>query len=301
MISAFLSKLRVLLAKRESVYGINRRNVELVYAHNQRGDYPTADDKDLCKRMLAECGVPIPRTLHVCANLYEAHLAVDSLDVYDDFVIKPANSSGGNGIIVIKRRNPNGTWEGSGGKSYTKTALQRHIANIVFGAFSNDEADKAIIEERVNFHPILQELSGGGGDLRVLVLKGIPFQAMLRLPTTASGGRANLHQGAIGVAVDIDSGKTGQAQISGRNLEIHPDTGNQLSGIQLPHWVRVLETAKAAAAAMPLGYLGVDILMEATRGPLVVEVNARPGLEIQNVNNCGIGSAMEKGIRVATT
>ena len=41
--------------------------------------------------------------------------------------------------------------------------------------------------------------------------------------------------------------------------------------------------------------------MEATRGPLVVEVNARPGLEIQNVNNCGIGSAMEKGIRVPTT
>jgi alpha-L-glutamate ligase-like protein len=299
MMAALTQKLRTLLRRRETVFGINRRNVELVYAHNRRGDYPKADDKALCKRLLEARGVPIPRTIHMCSNLYDAHTALKVLESHDEFVLKPANSSGGNGIIVIKGRTSDGSWLGSGDKCFTRAALERHIANIVFGAFSGDQADKAIIEERVNFHPILQELSGGGGDLRVLALRGRPFQAMLRLPTNASGGRANLHQGAIGVAVDIETGTTGQAKIAGRTLSTHPDTGCTLTGVQLPHWDEVLETARAAAAAMPLGYLGIDILMAVDRGPLVVEVNARPGLEIQNVNGIGIGGALQETFGVA--
>ncbi|HBZ98517.1 MAG TPA: alpha-L-glutamate ligase-like protein, partial [Pseudomonas sp.] len=38
-------------------------------------------------------------------------------------------------------------------------------------------------------------------DIRIIVLMGYPIMAMLRLPTRQSGGKANLHQGAIGVGV----------------------------------------------------------------------------------------------------
>ncbi len=292
MIAAFWRQWRKLLGNRTPVYGINRRNVELVYAHNERGDYPMADDKVLCKEVLEKHGVPIPRSIVTCSSLYETHSVFEALAEVEAFVVKPANSSGGNGIVVIKGRKNKEVWRGPGGSDFSRTDLERHVANIVFGAFSNDQADKAIVEELIHFHPVLQELSGGGGDLRVLTLKGRPFQAMLRLPTEDSGGRANLHQGAIGVAVNLTTGVTGQAQIAGQVVKLHPDTGLTLSGVQLPHWEKVLETTRAAAKAMPLGYLGIDILMCHERGPLVVEVNARPGLEIQNVNGLGIGLAI---------
>jgi alpha-L-glutamate ligase-like protein len=234
----------------------------------------------------------MPATLHLVSSLYQVRGAAARLSKHESFVLKPANSSGGNGILVLKERSEHGGWIGPGDGHYGRVAIERHLANIVFGAFSNDEADKAIVEEKVDFHPLLEELSGGGGDLRILTLKGSPFLAMLRLPTAASGGRANLHQGALGVAVDIETGVTGKTLSAGEPIDKHPDTGRHLAGIQLPHWQEALETARRAAAAMPLGYLGVDILMERTRGPLVVEVNARPGLEIQNVNGSGLGEAI---------
>ena len=44
--------------------------------------------------------------------------------------------------------------------------------------------------------------------------------AMLRLPTKASGGRANLHQGAIGAGVDLVTGVTHHAVLKNRKASI---------------------------------------------------------------------------------
>jgi len=54
----------------------------------------------------------------------------------------------------------------------------------------------------------------------------------------------------------------------------------------------LLSLAKPSYRAIPLGYLGVDICIDAERGPLVLEVNARPGLEIQNIKNRGIADLL---------
>ncbi|HVH05055.1 MAG TPA: hypothetical protein VNE71_03540, partial [Myxococcota bacterium] len=54
---------RRILAQRGDVVGMNRRNVELVYPHNPRRYYPSADDKLLAKRLLREHGVPVPETV----------------------------------------------------------------------------------------------------------------------------------------------------------------------------------------------------------------------------------------------
>ena len=37
-----------------------------------------------------------------------------------------------------------------------------------------------------------------------------------------------------------------------------------------------------------LGYVGVDLMIDARKGPLLVEMNARPGLAIQIANGCGL-------------
>ncbi len=63
----------------------------------------------------------------------------------------------------------------------------------------------------------------------------------------------------------------------------------------MPSWDGVKDVARRAAAAVPLGYLGCDVVVDEHRGPLILEINARPGLEIQNVHGYGLGRAIRGG------
>jgi D-alanine-D-alanine ligase-like ATP-grasp enzyme len=42
-----------------------------------------------------------------------------------------------------------------------------------------------------------------------------------------------------------------------------------------------------------LGYLGVDIVLDRDKGPLLLELNARPGLSIQIANGAGLVPRLE--------
>jgi glutathione synthase/RimK-type ligase-like ATP-grasp enzyme len=116
--------------------------------------------------------------------------------------------------------------------------------------------------------------------------------SMTRVPTKQSDGKANLHQGALGIAIDIASGVTTHAQFLGQSIDRHPDSGIALLGRTLPFWPEVLALAVRAAQAVPLKYLGVDISISPA-GPLLLEINVRPGLEIQNVNKRGMLGMLE--------
>jgi alpha-L-glutamate ligase-like protein len=111
---------------------------------------------------------------------------------------------------------------------------------------------------------------------------------MLRLPTRASNGRANLHQGGIGTGVDLDSGLTNHAVQHNRFVERHPDSGAPVVGVRVPFWRQVLEMSQKVAEAVGLGYIGVDIVVDAEHGPMLLEANARPGLAIQIANARGL-------------
>ena len=274
------------------VVGINRRNVELVYAHNTRVNYRFADDKLLTKQCLQAGAVPVPETLYACEHMRSVEDMLDALEERSEFVVKPASSSGGNGIIVLGARTQGG-WLRSSGVLVTRDALRQHLANTLYGAFSGDTADRAYAEVRVRAHALLHALfSEGLCDIRVITLHTQPLMAMLRVPTRQSDGRANLHQGALGLAVDLGKGVVTRAVHKGRAITTHPDTGQTLIGFELPSWQRVLDVARRAAGSVPLGYLGVDVVVDEAGQPLVLEVNARPGLEIQNVNARGIGAAL---------
>jgi alpha-L-glutamate ligase-like protein len=112
--------------------------------------------------------------------------------------------------------------------------------------------------------------------------------AMLRLPTRASNGRANLHQGGIGAGVDLDSGLTHHAVQHNHFIEIHPDTRLPVVGMRVPCWREVLAMSRRVAVAVGLGYIGVDIVVDESQGPLLLEANARPGLAIQIANGRGL-------------
>ncbi len=296
LLAAASARVRELLARRALVYGINRRNLALVYPNNERRSYPYADDKLLAKETFAAHGVPTPETLAVCDGLFAVPAVVEGLRRRARFVVKPANGSGGGGILVVGDWDAEREiWRKAGGGELSPLQLARHLADVVFGVHSNQLEDRAFVEARVEPHPTFAALwQDGLCDVRVIVLRGRPVMSMIRVPTAESGGRANLHQGGLGIAVDLATGRTFRAVHRGRAVERHPESGATLLGLDLPAWPEVLDAAGRAARAVPLGYLGVDVVVDRELGPLVLEVNARPGLEIQNVNGRGLGPALSR-------
>ncbi len=278
-----------------SVVGINRRNVELVYPHNARSDYPIADDKLLCKRHLRAAGVPVPKTLAVCEGLFAISSVLEQLEPHGHFVIKPATGSGGDGIMVVGDRIGGGRWRKLSGSVIDSEQITRHLANTVFGVYSKELEDRAFVEKRIVPHRVFHDLwSQGLCDLRIIMLNADPVVAMVRVPTLASAGRANLHQGGIGLAVDLRSGVTTRALHEGRVIERHPESDAQLLGLQMPEWDTMLAISRHVAQSVPLKFLGIDLVVDDGIGPMVLEINARPGLEVQNVHGFGMGHMLRK-------
>lgn len=173
--------------------------------------------------------------------------------------------------------------------------VRHHIDNILAGLFSlGGSRDVALLEYRVNPAKLLTDISyQGAPDIRIVMLHGYPVMAMLRAATKESDGRANLHQGAIGIGVDIATGKTVRAIHHGKPIMVHSDLKKDLVGIQLPDWDLMLEIAVTCAEMTGLGYLGVDLMLDEEHGPLMIEVNARPGLSIQMANGIGLMKRLE--------
>jgi hypothetical protein len=73
-----------------------------------------------------------------------------------------------------------------------------------------------------------------------------------------------------------------------------PGTKKKLNGILIPEWNRILETAVAASNAAELNFAGVDLFIHKDKGPMVVELNAAPGLSIQAANRAGLRRRLER-------
>jgi alpha-L-glutamate ligase-like protein len=118
--------------------------------------------------------------------------------------------------------------------------------------------------------------------------------AMVRLPTRASDGKANLHQGAVGAGIDMSSGETLAGVLENDVVDEHPDTGALVAGVRIPHWDFILESAARCYEVTELGYLGVDMVIDRDLGALILEMNARPGLNIQIANCTGLATRIAR-------
>ncbi len=269
------------------VLGINRRNVCHSLARNDRSLYPTVDDKLATKRLCIRAGIPVPRLLADAGLHVEARDLPAKLRGIESFVLKPARGAMGNGILVL-RADGDGFLRGE--RRYDAADLVYHAAGIISGLYSlAGHRDRVLVEERLEPHPLLLPVAPGGvPDIRVIVYRTVPVMSMMRLPTHQSGGRANLHQGAIGAGIDLLSGRTVHAVLRDRPVARHPDTGAPVVGLAVPEFERVLEIALRATDETGLGYVGADVVVDAVRGPVVLELNARPGLAIQIANRAGL-------------
>ncbi|MEM7076992.1 MAG: alpha-L-glutamate ligase-like protein [Pseudomonadota bacterium] len=273
----------------KGILGMNRRNVAYISRYNDREHFPVVDNKLTTKLVAEEHQLAVPKLLQVVRTQYEVESIEEILKDLDAFVAKPAQGSGGRGILVITNKVEDG-YQKASGDIISLGDIKRHLSNTLSGLHSlGGRTDVAFLEELVRVSPDLKSYSHEGvPDIRLIVFKGFPIMGMLRLATKASDGKANLHQGAIGVGLDIASGKAVQAVQHNQLVTHHPDTQAELRRIEIANWDQLLHLAAQCYEVTQLGYLGCDIVIDERQGPLILELNARPGLSIQIANDRGL-------------
>jgi alpha-L-glutamate ligase-like protein len=296
------------------ILGMNERNLSFIRPYNKKRAVRLADDKLATKELLIKTGISTPKLFGVIKTVKDFE-KFDWKKIPANFVIKPNRGLGGEGIIILRRSvkkerflkltMKNRKWLSSSGEEWDFDKLKSHILDILDGSFSlQGLPDTAFIERKLVAHPAFKDyIRKGIPDIRIIVFNRVPVMAMLRLPTEKSKGRANIAQGAIAAGVDISSGITTTAMTKSpyrRIIEIHPDTDQQLSGLEIPDWDKILEMSIESQIASNINYLGCDIAIDKRHGPEILELNARPGLDIQVANLEGLASRLKrvKGLKV---
>ncbi len=281
--------------RENGVLGMNDRNYSIIAKYNKRSLYTLVDDKVKTKRLANSININTPKMIGIIEHQYEVKNLLEIVKGYNTFVIKPAHGSGGKGVLVIKKHDGEKFYSASE-EVLSYNDIYQHISNTLSGLFSlGGKYDVALIEEAVIFSDVFKEFSYHGvPDVRVIVYKGYPAMVMMRLATTASGGRANLHQGAVGVGLEVETGKPLNAVMYNKPILIHPDTKADLMDLKVPFWREHLIIGALAYDMTGLGYLGADIVLDEKRGPMMLEINARPGLAIQIANGKGLKHRLQE-------
>lgn len=281
--------------KTSSILGLNARTQLFAYKYNTKRGKNIADSKIQTARILRKAAVAHPEIVKKFMDPQDV-FEFDWTSLPDKFALKPSRGMGGEGIIVVKKRLKDGGWLTTQKERIKIDDLKLHILDTLEGAYSmGNVPDVAFVQEYVGRAKAFRRWAfRGTPDIRIIVFNKVPVMAMLRLPTKESGGRANLHQGAIGVGVDIATGITTRAIWHGEQIIFKPGTERKLRGIKIPSWTAVLETAVDAQIASGLGYAGVDIVLHPEEGPMVLELNAQPGLQIQLANMEGLKKRLER-------
>lgn len=292
------------------ILGMNARNHLYQARYNPKKAKRIADSKLKTKTILRKAKLTVPKLY----RMFKTDNAVEKFDLArlpESFVVKPSQGLGGEGILVVEKAGEHlGEWLTVDGQKLSTEDLKLHLNDIISGKYSMlDLPDRAFIEERVRVHPRFQPVSvTGTPDVGVLVFNGIPVMAFLRLPTKESRGKANMFQGAVACGIDIASGVTTHGVKHTGEIKFFPGTRRKLKGIKIPRWDSVLELAVASAEATGLGYCRVDIALQPKKTksgklksqPMVLEINAQPGLKIQLANKAGLRRRLERveGLKV---
>lgn len=285
----------------------NYRISQLIQMYNRREDYPIVDNKILTAKKSLEQGVPVPENILFIESHGQLKTKLQNLSSLESsFVVKPAEGSQGGGILIVD--SITGDKDFSKAKFHTSRLgslnlyeFKHYLSGILSGLYSlKGHKDFILVQEKINnIEEFKQVTTSGIPDIRVIVLLGFPIMAMIRFPTILSGGRGNLHLGAVGCGINLKSGQIIHSVQNNRTIDNHPDTNTNLIGLQMPLWHEVLNLAARSSEIARIGYLGVDIVIDKIKGALLLEMNARPGLSIQLANQKGLRGIINKILKEA--
>lgn len=281
-----------LFSKSADILGINARNLLYLTKYNSNANKKLADDKIYSKHFMQARGIGTAK-LYVALQSLQELRNFNPQSLPKSFVIKPNRGYGGEGIIAIKDRRGE-KFIDVDDASYTWEDLCEHCMGILDGKYAiSGLRDKIIFEERLLTHNYFIKYSEKGlPDVRIIVFKYVPVIAMLRLPTPESKGKANLHLGALGLGIDIGTGKTTFGVRYNKLIKKLPN-GESVRSILIPDWNEVLLTASKTQHLTQIGYLAVDIALTKS-GIKILELNVRAGLAIQISNQVLLRRRLEK-------
>ena len=293
------------LEKSRHVLGMNARILSYMRPSNSLRAIRIADNKLLAKKILKRNGLPVLQNYAVIKEIQELK-EFDWNNLPNSFTLKPNRGLGGEGILIVyarKKRYPN-PWVKADKKVITIHDLKTHILNILEGTYSMTSVpDVAFFEERIRLLKLFKPYCYRGiPDIRIIVYNSVPIMGELRLPTKGSSGKSNLHLGGVGVGIDMGTGVTTTAIQKNRVIEYVPNTRIPLRGIQIPDWEEILRLAILAQRVTKIGFLGIDIAIDREKGPVILELNTRPGLSIQIANLSPLNERLKrvKGLKVKT-
>ena len=302
----FIKKIFLYKKARHQILGMNSRNLDFIRPFNLKKAKEIADNKLLSKKILKKNGLAVPNLIGKIKSREELE-NFNWQSLPEGFALKPNRGFGGEGILVVygKKKGLDNVWIKADGSLITADSLKNHINNILDGSFSlSGTPDIAFFEERLRLLKLFKPYCYKGiPDIRIIVFNKVPIMAMLRLPTKLSNGKANLQQGAIGVGIDMASGITTTALWGKKKIiEYIPETRLLLSGIKIPYWNDILNLAIRTQEVSDIGFLGADIAIDKNNGPVIIELNARPGLSIQIANLSGLKERLKKvsGLKIKT-
>lgn len=281
---------------------MNARNLLYIRPFNKKKAIRLADDKLKTKHFLSARGIPVPRLYSAIHNFEELE-KFNFSSLPKSFVLKPNLGFGGEGIIpIIDTKGEN--FVKASGDLLSHEEMKENINDILEGRFSISELqDTAFFEQLIICDDRLAKFCYKGlPDIRVVVHNLIPVMAMLRLPTKESDGKANLHQGAVGVGIDIAKGTCTHIVYKNRIVEEVPGGLGSIRGFTIPYWDEILLIAARIQLATNLGYCAVDLSIDRNAGPMLLEINARAGLSVQIANLAPLRRRLERiqGVKVTT-
>jgi alpha-L-glutamate ligase-like protein/uncharacterized protein (TIGR02421 family) len=287
--------------KDKGLLGLNARNLLYIRPYNKKKTIRLADDKIKSKKFLSARGIPVPRLFSEIRTKQELE-KFDFNSLPSAFILKPNHGFGGEGIIPIANKRE-GYLITPSGRKIQHDELKAHISDILDGRYSiSNVGDTAFFEQLIVSHESIGNYSYKGlPDIRVVVHNLIPVMAMLRLATKESGGKANLHMGAVGVGIDIAKGEATYISYKNRIIDEVPGAG-PIKGLKIPYWDDILMTASQCQLNTNLGYMAVDIAIDKTSGPVLIEINARAGLGVQIANLAPLRRRLQRieGVKVTT-
>jgi hypothetical protein len=182
-------------------------------------------------------------------------------------------------------------WDGAryaakDGRRFTAEELLTHYC-----AHSAAGKGDMVLQPLLNNHPAYEGLANGVlSTVRVMTcldenMRGEVITSAMRLAVLPGKVVDNFHAGGIGANVDIATGKLGPASNMGLKGDsiwhhVHPVTGAQISGWQVPYWEEV--KALAREAHEKIGdriVIGWDIAVLAD-GPCLIEGNGRTSVDL---------------------
>lgn len=272
----------------------NARNLNYIWEYNDSLSKKLRDSKIKTKEFLSSKWIRVSESIAVL----KTHKELEDFDLNSlplPFVVKPNAWYWWKWIIIFIKKDDEWNFISNDNQIFSIKDFKKHLSDILDWFFSLSwSRDKIIFERKLSLDKSIELLwKYWLPDIRVIVFNSIPVIAMLRVPTKNSKWKANLHMWACGLWIDIWSWKITYITQFKKMIKSVPWIWD-VRWIEIPNWDDILKLAVKVQQVTNIWYVWCDIVLDDTFWPLLLEMNVRPGLEVQVANKIPLLERLKK-------